>query len=70
MTNLHLFWLNCLHCPLLFVVGIGIVVVAFSSTLVSIAAQGCKSQAQPLPPEPETKQNTLGCEPNVLHVVF
>ncbi len=69
MMNLHGFWLNCLHCPAVFILGVGVVLIAFSSFLVGTAALCCKRQVK-LSQTPEIRQNTPGCEPDVLHVVF
>ena len=70
MTTLHGFWMNCLHCPIVFIVGVSIVVVACSALLVSAAAVCCKGQEQRQRSQPKTMQNTSGCETDVLHVVF
>lgn len=69
MANWHGFWMNCLHCPLFFIVGVGLLIVGFGALLVSSASVCCKRQSQrPLPPE--ARRDAPGSEADVLHVVF
>ena len=70
MTNLHGLWMNCLHCPVIFVLGVGIVVVSCAAMLVSAAALCCKGQPEPAKTQPETQRSASDCDPDVLHVVF
>lgn len=70
MTNLHAFWISCLHCPIFFIVGVGIVIVAFCGFLVSALALSCKDRSNASQKPSETMRSTFGCESDVPHVVF